>query len=140
MVSTLSFSVFSFSSSLSSPVPPPREERRRSNDSLGNQSVPESSSSGVMTGAEGKARQALEVMKSHHDFDSIVCLESLGLVRKHFSIPNEYVLHAPRSGQRSYHPCPGGFGISIDALEARPRFPLHPVIGECLDWWRVSPG
>ncbi|RZS23152.1 hypothetical protein BHM03_00056020 [Ensete ventricosum] len=79
-------------------------------------------------------------MKSHHDFDSTVCLESLGSVRKRFSIPNEYVLHAPRSGQRPYHHCPGGFGISIDALEAGLRFPLHPVIGECLNWWQVSPG
>ncbi|RZS25380.1 hypothetical protein BHM03_00058568 [Ensete ventricosum] len=84
-----------------------------------------------MTGADAKALQALEAMKSHHDFDSIVCLESLGSVRKRFSIPSEYVLYAPRSGQRPYHPCPGGFGISIDALEARLRFPLHPVIGEC---------
>ncbi|RWW63078.1 hypothetical protein BHE74_00029785 [Ensete ventricosum] len=29
--------------------------------------------------------------------------------------------------------------ISIDALEAGLRFPLHPVIGECLGWWRISP-
>ncbi|RRT37381.1 hypothetical protein B296_00049937 [Ensete ventricosum] len=140
MVSTPFLSVSSFSSSLSSLVPPPREERCRSNDSLGNQSVPESSSSGMMTGADAKALQALEAMKFHHDFDSTVCLESLGSVRKRFSIPNEYVLHAPRSGQRPYNPYPGGFGISINALEAGLRFPLHPVIGECLNWWRVSPG
>ncbi|RZR77283.1 hypothetical protein BHM03_00002298 [Ensete ventricosum] len=140
MVSTPSFSVSSFSSPLSSSVPPPREERCRSNDSLGNQSGPESSSSGVMTGADAKALQALEAMMSHDDFDSIICLESLGSVRKRFSIPSEYVLHAPRSGQRPYHPCPGGFGISIDALEAGLRFPLHPVIGERLNWWWVSPG
>ncbi|RZR82622.1 hypothetical protein BHM03_00009074 [Ensete ventricosum] len=113
MVSTHSFSVSSFSSPLSSPVPPPREERCRSNDSFGNQSVPESSSSGVMTGADAKALQALEAMKSHHDFDSTICLESLGSVRKRFSIPSEYVLHAPRSGQRPYHPCPGGSGSGI---------------------------
>ncbi|RZS28920.1 hypothetical protein BHM03_00062580 [Ensete ventricosum] len=140
MASTPPFSVSSFSSSLFSPVPPPREERRRSSDSSGNQSIPESSSSGVMTGAEAKVLQALEVMKSLYDFNSTICLESLGSVRKRFSIPNEYVLHAPRSGQRSYHPYPGGFGISIDALEAGLRFSLHPVIGECLSWWRVSPG
>ncbi|RWW54038.1 hypothetical protein BHE74_00039408 [Ensete ventricosum] len=126
MVSTPSFSVSSFSSPLSSPAPPPREERCRSNDSLGNQSVPESSSSGVMTGADAKALQALEAMKSHHDFNSTVYLESLGSVRKCFSISSEYILHAPRSGQRPYHPCPGGFDISIDALEARLRFTLHP--------------
>ncbi|RWW38302.1 hypothetical protein BHE74_00056475 [Ensete ventricosum] len=79
-------------------------------------------------------------MKSHHDFDSTVYLKSLGSTRKRFSIPSEYVLHAPRSEQRPYHPCLEGFGISIDALEAGLRFPLHPVIGECLNWWRVSPG
>ncbi|RRT52373.1 hypothetical protein B296_00027477 [Ensete ventricosum] len=81
IASTPSFSVSSFSSSLSSPIPPSREERRRSNDSSGNQSVPESSSSGVMTGAEAKVLQASEIMKSLHDFDSTICLESLGLVR-----------------------------------------------------------
>ncbi|RWW71576.1 hypothetical protein BHE74_00020661 [Ensete ventricosum] len=140
MASTLSFSVSSFSSSRPSPVPPPREERHRSNDSSESPSVLESSSSGVMTGAEAKVLQAPEVMKSLHDFDSNICQESLGSVRKHFSIPNEYVLHAPRSGQRPYHPCPGGFGISIDALEAGLRFPLHPVIRDCLRWWQVSPG
>ncbi|RZS12659.1 hypothetical protein BHM03_00044149 [Ensete ventricosum] len=139
IASTPSFSVSSFSSSLSSPVPPSREERRRSNDSSGNQSVPESSSSSVMTRDEAKVLQALEVMKSLHDFDSTICLESLRSVRKRFSIPNEYVLHAHRSGQRPYHPCPGGFGVSIDALKAGLRFPLHPVIEECLSWWRVSP-
>ncbi|RWW52518.1 hypothetical protein BHE74_00041053 [Ensete ventricosum] len=98
MASTLSFLVFSFSSSRSFPVPPPREERHRSNDSSESPSVPESSSLGVMTGAEVKVLQALEVMKSLHDFDSNICLESLGSVRKRFSISNEYVLHAPRSG------------------------------------------
>ncbi|RRT64275.1 hypothetical protein B296_00024335 [Ensete ventricosum] len=100
-------------------------------------SGPESSSSGVMTEADAKVLQALEAMKSHHDFDSTVCLESLGSVRKRFSIPNEYVLHAPGSGQRPYHPYPGGFGISIDTLEAGLRFPLHPVIGECLSWYTL---
>ncbi|RZS08472.1 hypothetical protein BHM03_00039456 [Ensete ventricosum] len=124
MVSSPSFSVSSFSSPLSSPVPPPREERHRSSDSLGNQSGPESSSSGMMIGVDAKVLQALEAMESHHDFDSTVCPESLGSVRKRFSIPSEYVLHAPGSGQRPYHPCPGGFGISIDTLEVGLRFPL----------------
>ncbi|RZS19784.1 hypothetical protein BHM03_00052220, partial [Ensete ventricosum] len=72
-----------------------------------------------------KALQALEVMKSCHDFDSTMSLESLAMVRKRFNIPNEYVLHAPGSGQRPYHPCLEGFNISIDALEAGLRFPLH---------------
>ncbi|RZS19380.1 hypothetical protein BHM03_00051768 [Ensete ventricosum] len=93
------------------------------------QSGPLSSSSGVMTRADVKALQALEVMKSCHDFDSIVSLESLATIRKRYSIPDEYILHVPGPGQRPYHPCPEGFSISIDALEARLRFPLHPVIG-----------
>ncbi|RWV78369.1 hypothetical protein GW17_00060680, partial [Ensete ventricosum] len=101
-----------------------------SSGSLGNQSGPQSSSSGVMVGADAKALQALEAIKSHHDFDSTVSLESLALIRKCFSIPNEYVLHAPGPGQRPYHSCPGGFSTSIDALEVGLRFPLHPVIGE----------
>ncbi|RRT36306.1 hypothetical protein B296_00057135 [Ensete ventricosum] len=41
-----------------------------SSSSLGNQSGPQSSSSGVMVGVDAKALQALEVMKSHHDFNS----------------------------------------------------------------------
>ncbi|RZS12147.1 hypothetical protein BHM03_00043545 [Ensete ventricosum] len=137
MVSSPSFSVSSFSSTRSSLVPPPREEEYRPSDSLGDQSGPQSSSSGVMVGADAKALQA---MKSHHDFDSTVSLESLASIRKCFSILNEYVLHTLGPGQRSYHSCPGGFSISIDALEAGLRLPLHPVIGECLGWWWISPG
>ncbi|RZR97469.1 hypothetical protein BHM03_00026653 [Ensete ventricosum] len=64
MASTPSFSISNFSSSLSSPVPPPREERHRSSDSSENQLVPKSSSSGVMTGAEAKVLQALEISLS----------------------------------------------------------------------------
>ncbi|RZR97455.1 hypothetical protein BHM03_00026643, partial [Ensete ventricosum] len=41
-----------------------------SSGSLGNQSGPESSSSGIMARADAKALQALEAMTSHHDFDS----------------------------------------------------------------------
>ncbi|RWW87051.1 hypothetical protein BHE74_00004139 [Ensete ventricosum] len=103
-------------------------------------SGPQSLSSGIMAGADAKALQALEAMKLHHDFDSTMSHESLVAVRKRFSIPNEYVLHAPGPRQQPYHSCPGGFSISIDALEARLRFPLHPVIGECLERWRISPG
>ncbi|RWW39272.1 hypothetical protein BHE74_00055419 [Ensete ventricosum] len=29
--------------------------------------------------------------------------------------------------------------ISVDALEAGLQFPLHPLIEECLRWWRISP-
>ncbi|RRT66866.1 hypothetical protein B296_00009104 [Ensete ventricosum] len=92
-----------------------------------------------MTQANVKALSALEVMKSCHDFDSTVSLESLATIQKHFSIPNEYVLHAPRPRQRPCHPCLEGFSVYIDALEARLRFPLHPIIEECLEWWRISP-
>ncbi|RRT66785.1 hypothetical protein B296_00019512 [Ensete ventricosum] len=106
-----------------------------SSGSLGNQSGPGSSSLGVMTGMDIKALQALEAMKSHHDFDSTVSLESLGSIQKRFSVPNEYVLHALGSGQRSNHLGLEGFGISIDASEAVLRFPLHPVIEECFNWW-----
>ncbi|RWW60843.1 hypothetical protein BHE74_00032132 [Ensete ventricosum] len=139
MVSSPSFSVSSFSSAPSSPVPPPRTEECRPSGSSRDQSNPCSSSSGVMTRADVKALQALEVIKSCHDFDSTVSLESLAMVQKCFNIPNEYVLHASGLGQRPYHPCPEGFSISIDALEAGLRFPLHPVIEECLGWWRISP-
>ncbi|RRT57079.1 hypothetical protein B296_00027581 [Ensete ventricosum] len=107
-----------------------------SSDSLGNQSGPESLSSGMMIGMDIKALQALEAMKSHHNFNSTISLESLGSIQKRFSISTKYVLHASGLGQQSYHPCPGGFGISIDPLEVGLRFPLHPVIGECLNWWR----
>ncbi|RWW12378.1 hypothetical protein GW17_00023957 [Ensete ventricosum] len=77
-------------------------------------------------------------MKSCHDFDSVVSLESLGTIRKRYSILNEYVLHAPRPEQCPYHPYLGGFGISIDALEAGLRFSLHSIIGECLRSWPIS--
>ncbi|RWW59691.1 hypothetical protein BHE74_00033368 [Ensete ventricosum] len=133
MASTLSFSVSSFSSSHSSHVPPPREERHRSNDSTESPSVPESSSSGVMIGAEAKVLQALEVMKSLHDFDSNICLESLGLVRKRFSISNEYVLHAPRSGQRPYHPCPRGSVFPLTPWRRGQGFLFIPSSGIVLD-------
>ncbi|RZS18996.1 hypothetical protein BHM03_00051333 [Ensete ventricosum] len=32
-----------------------------------------------------------------------------------------------------------GMCISVDALEASLPFPLHPLIEECLRWWRISP-
>ncbi|RRT84222.1 hypothetical protein B296_00000137 [Ensete ventricosum] len=77
MSSSPSFSVSSFSSVPSSLVAPLREEECRPSGSLGDQSSPQSLSSGIMTGADVKALQALEVMKSYHDFDSTVNLESL---------------------------------------------------------------
>ncbi|RRT45785.1 hypothetical protein B296_00032457 [Ensete ventricosum] len=116
MASSPSFLVSSFSSTPSSHVPPPQEECRPSG-SLGDQSGPESSFSRIMVGVDVKALRTLEAMNSHHDFDSIVSLESLVAVQKRFSIPNEYVLHTTWPGQRPYHSCPGGLSISVDALE-----------------------
>ncbi|RWW24705.1 hypothetical protein GW17_00010997 [Ensete ventricosum] len=49
-------------------------------------------------GTDAKALQALETMKSFHDFDSVVTLESLTSIRKHYSVPDEYILHAPGLG------------------------------------------
>ncbi|RZS13656.1 hypothetical protein BHM03_00045268 [Ensete ventricosum] len=72
-------------------------------------------------------------MKSCHYFNSTVSLESLAIIWKHFSILNEYVSHAPAHGQRPYHTCPKGFNISIDALVAGLRFPLHPAREQLAD-------
>ncbi|RZS26915.1 hypothetical protein BHM03_00060335 [Ensete ventricosum] len=44
-----------------------------------------------MTRANVKALQALEIMKSCHDFDSTISLKSLATIWKRYSIPNEYV-------------------------------------------------
>ena len=86
-----------------------------------------------------KIVRALEVMKSLHDSDSIVTAKLFGRVRDRYSIPSEYELHVPRSGQRANDPFPSGFRLTLDALEAGLRFPLHPVIEACFSWWRISP-
>ncbi|RZR80931.1 hypothetical protein BHM03_00007041 [Ensete ventricosum] len=44
-----------------------------------------------------------------------------GLAEKRYSIPDEYSLHAPSPRQRPYDAYPGGFSISVDALEAALR-------------------
>ncbi|RZS27976.1 hypothetical protein BHM03_00061523, partial [Ensete ventricosum] len=121
----------------SSLVPLPRVEEHRPSSFSGDQSGPLSSSLGVMTWVDVKALQALDVVKLCHDFDSTMSLESLVLIPKRYSISDEYILQSPGPGQCSYHPCPKGFNISIDALDAGLRFPLYPIIGECLDWWRI---
>ncbi|RRT37304.1 hypothetical protein B296_00050693 [Ensete ventricosum] len=72
IVSSPSFTTSGFSSHFSSLVPPPWAEEYRPSCSSGDQSEPPSLSSGVMTRADVKALQALEVMKSSHDFDSTV--------------------------------------------------------------------
>ncbi|RZR99130.1 hypothetical protein BHM03_00028617 [Ensete ventricosum] len=43
-------------------------------------------------GTDAKALQALETMKSFHDFDSVVTLESLTSIRKHYSGQGGYYL------------------------------------------------
>lgn len=86
-----------------------------------------------------KAARALEVMKSLHDFNSVVIAALLGRVRDHYSIPIEYELYTPRSRQRAHDPFLDGFGLTLNALEAGLRFPLHTVIEACLSWWRILP-
>ncbi|RZR82496.1 hypothetical protein BHM03_00008938 [Ensete ventricosum] len=120
------------SASSSSSVPLPRVGGHRSSGSKSGRFKPCSSSLGIMTQIDIKALKALEVKKSCHDFDSTLTVESVVMVRKHNNILDKYALHAPSSVQCPYHVYPGGFNISVDALEARLRFPLHPVVGECL--------
>ncbi|RWW14057.1 hypothetical protein GW17_00022206 [Ensete ventricosum] len=120
-------------------VSPPRARDRRNSGSESGQSEPCSSSSGVMTRIDIKAFLALEVMKSCYGFDSTLTVESLVMIQKRYSIPDEYGLHASFLGQRTYDAYPGGFSISIDALDVRLRFPLHPVAGESLSQWRIPP-
>ncbi|RWW35570.1 hypothetical protein BHE74_00059484, partial [Ensete ventricosum] len=81
----------------------------------------------------------LEVMKSDHDPDTAVTEGSLAVIRERYSIPVEYGLHVPHPGQRPYSLDALGMCISVDALEASLRFLLHPLIEECLRWWRISP-
>ncbi|RZS25564.1 hypothetical protein BHM03_00058785, partial [Ensete ventricosum] len=64
---------------------------------------------------------------------------SLAVIREWYDIPAEYGLHVPQPGQRPYSLDAPGMCISVDALEAGLRFPLHPLIEECLRWWRISP-
>ncbi|RZR89690.1 hypothetical protein BHM03_00017454 [Ensete ventricosum] len=89
-----------------------------------------SSSSGALTSMDVRALKALEVMKSCHDW--ILSVELLSVVREHYSIPSEYVLHAPALGQQPYDSFPNGFSISTDALEVGLRFALHPMTEECI--------
>ncbi|RRT33379.1 hypothetical protein B296_00054429 [Ensete ventricosum] len=76
--------------------------------------------------------KALRVMKSCHDFDSVVIEESLVTIRERYSIPDEYALHAPLLGQHPLDPYPNELSVFVDVLEAGLQLPLHPVIKECL--------
>ncbi|RWV80636.1 hypothetical protein GW17_00058052 [Ensete ventricosum] len=65
-----------------------------------------SSSSGALTPTNMGTLKALEVMKLCHDCDSILSVELLATVWGHYSIPDEYDLHAPVRGQLPYNPFP----------------------------------
>ncbi|RZS04365.1 hypothetical protein BHM03_00034683 [Ensete ventricosum] len=74
-----------------------------------------------------------------HDLDTAVIEGSLAAIRERYNIPAEYGLHVQRFGQRPYSSYAPGVCISVDALEVGLRFPLHPIIEECIIWWRISP-
>ncbi|KAJ8512648.1 hypothetical protein OPV22_003082 [Ensete ventricosum] len=104
---------------------------------------PEVGSSGASSGpsspVDARVLRDLEVMMSDHNLDMAVTEGSLAVIRERYSIPAEYRLHVPQPGQRPYSLDAPGMCISVDALEAGLRFPLHPLIEECLRWWRISP-
>uniref|UniRef100_A0A804J724 Transposase (putative) gypsy type domain-containing protein n=1 Tax=Musa acuminata subsp. malaccensis TaxID=214687 RepID=A0A804J724_MUSAM len=87
----------------------------------------------------GGSSALLAKFKQWHDVDSVVTGEFLGELRTRYWIPEGYTLSAPRPGQRPYDQFPGGFGLTAGALEAGLRFPLHPVIEDCLRKWGISP-
>ncbi|RWV85085.1 hypothetical protein GW17_00053148 [Ensete ventricosum] len=90
------------------------------------------SSSGVPTPIDAKSQRDLEVMKACHDFDLAVIEGSLTVIRKHYSIAEEYALHALLPEQQPYNLGSFELNISVNALEADLGFPLHPIIEECL--------
>ncbi|THU57638.1 hypothetical protein C4D60_Mb03t05640 [Musa balbisiana] len=86
-----------------------------------------------------EAARALVALMWPHDLDSVVSGSLLETLRERYCIPEEFVLVAPDPGQRVYDPIPRGFALTLDALEAGLRLPLHPVIVSCLSLWRISP-
>ncbi|RRT33853.1 hypothetical protein B296_00044194 [Ensete ventricosum] len=78
-------------------------------------------------------------MKADHDLDTAVTEGSLAVIRERYSIPAEYGLHVPQPGQRPFSSDVPDMCILVDALEVGLRFSLHPLIEECLRWWRISP-
>ncbi|RWW04746.1 hypothetical protein GW17_00032016 [Ensete ventricosum] len=83
--------------------------------------------------------RALEAMKSFHDFDSVVTFESFARFGSiTMSRTNTLCMLRGRAIVLTTR-VPWGFNISIEALEARLRFPLYLVIREYLGWWRISP-
>ncbi|RZR91479.1 hypothetical protein BHM03_00019613 [Ensete ventricosum] len=108
--------------------------------SLGDpEASPSRASSGPPSPVDARALRDLKVMKADHDLDTAVTEGSLSAIRERYSIPAEYGLHVPQSRQHPYSSDALGMCISVDALEACLRFPLHPLIEECLRWWRISP-
>ncbi|RRT75079.1 hypothetical protein B296_00029235 [Ensete ventricosum] len=105
MASSPSFTTSGLTPYSSSSVHSPRVGGCRPSGHVGGRSEPSS----LLTRSDVKAIRAMKMMKLCHDFDSTLSIESLVLIRKHFSILNEYALHAPLPGQRSYHEYPGGF-------------------------------
>ncbi|RRT62364.1 hypothetical protein B296_00041109 [Ensete ventricosum] len=105
MASSISFTTSEFTSRSSSD-PSSQAEGCRPSNRVGSRLEALSSSSVILTQSDVKAIKAMEVMKSCHDFDSTISTESLVLIRRRFSIPDEYALHAPQPGQRSYHESP----------------------------------
>ena len=83
--------------------------------------------------------RSLEALMWPHDIDSTVNEPLLEGLRERYCIPGDHTLGIPEPGQRAYDPIPKGFALSLDALEAGLRFPLHPFIVSCLSFWRVSP-
>ncbi|THU58394.1 hypothetical protein C4D60_Mb03t13780 [Musa balbisiana] len=88
--------------------------------------------------SDEKVAWALEALMWPHDLDSTVSELLLGNLWECYSIPEGYVLLAPEPGQRAYDPIPKGIALTLDAVEAGLRFPLHPVISSCISWWRIS--
>ncbi|RWW82209.1 hypothetical protein BHE74_00009336 [Ensete ventricosum] len=65
-------------------------------------------------------------MRSFLNVDSTVTTHRLMEVRKNYFVPPEYELNTLLLGERPYNAFLSGFSLSIDALEAGLRFPLHP--------------
>ncbi|RRT85544.1 hypothetical protein B296_00004174 [Ensete ventricosum] len=95
--------------------------------------------SGGMTLDDSKAAEAPVMILSCFNVDSTVMARQLVNVREHYYVPPKYELHVPLPGQRHFDAFSSGFGLSIDALESRLKFPLHPVIEACIEGWQISP-
>ncbi|RZS08341.1 hypothetical protein BHM03_00039300 [Ensete ventricosum] len=88
---------------------------------------------------DAKALRDLEVMKTYHDFNLTEIEGLLVAIREHYSIPKEYALYALLHRHRPYNSSSLRLSISVNALKAGLHFPPHPIIEECLRWWRISP-